>query len=81
MVVSLSSVAQEKYVCTHGTAERVIFVKYLDEPNKVPCEVHYAKAEGEQVLWSAENTEGYCEEKAAAFVDKQSGWGWTCAAE
>ena len=29
-------------------------------------------------MWSATNAAGYCEEKAAAFVEKQQGWGWEC---
>ena len=31
-----------------------------------------------QVLWQAQNEIRYCETRAAAFVDKLRGWGWTC---
>ena len=51
------------------------------ESSPVPCSVVYKKlTEGveDQVLWTAENDAGYCEDKAKAFVDKQIGWGWTC---
>ena len=48
----------------------------------VPCEVHYYKdteMPGErQVLWRASNEEGYCEARAAEFVAKLEGMGWTC---
>jgi hypothetical protein len=27
---------------------------------------------------SAQNEEGYCEEKAKELVEKQLGWGWSC---
>ena len=46
--------------------------------------MHYFKdteAPGEdQVLWSASQQAGYCEEKAAGLVAKLEGWGWDCGA-
>ncbi len=58
-------------------------VQILAEPGQaVPCEVHYYKVTenpGEdQVLWSAQNEAGYCEAKAAEFVERLRGLGWTC---
>lgn len=58
-------------------------VEILSEPGQaVPCEVHYYKDTenpGEdQVLWSAQNEAGYCEAKAAEFVERLRGMGWTC---
>jgi hypothetical protein len=58
-------------------------VEVLSEPGvSVPCEVHYYKdteMPGEdQVLWSAQNEEGYCEARAAEFVERLEGMGWTC---
>jgi len=67
--------------CTHGDKTRNIVIEYASS-GSVPCIVVYRKSsEGaeDQTLWSAENIEGYCEEKAAAFVAKQEGWGWACA--
>jgi len=29
-------------------------------------------------LWESENTQGYCEQKAAGFVRKLSSAGWHC---
>jgi hypothetical protein len=47
----------------------------------VPCQVVYTKEDGTtQNLWSAENVEGYCEQKADEFAEKQRGWGWDCQA-
>lgn len=66
-----------KTVCTHDTQTRIIEVVYEGE-SEVPCAVQYTKAEGSQTLWNAQNAMGYCEEKAAAFVEKQRGWGWDC---
>jgi hypothetical protein len=68
--------------CTHGDMMRRVVI--MAEPGLgVPCEVHYFKdteAPGEdQVLWSASQQVGYCEEKAAAFVAKLEGWGWDCS--
>lgn len=70
------------YSCTHGDKVRVIEVVYLNPPAKVPCEVNYSKQTEEPGVtstpWSAANLEGYCEEKAAEFAQKQEGWGWDC---
>lgn len=66
-----------KTVCTHDSQTRVIEVVYEGD-TALPCAVQYTKAEGSQTLWNAQNASGYCEEKAAAFVEKQKGWGWDC---
>ena len=68
--------------CTYGDMVRRVVV--MTEPGvSVPCEVHYFKdteAPGEdQVLWSATQQAGYCEEKAAGLVAQLEGWGWDCA--
>ncbi|MDP4536041.1 hypothetical protein Q3O60_07575 [Alkalimonas collagenimarina] len=63
--------------CQLGDTVRVIQVVY-PEGGELPCEVRYQR-EGEQsVLWQARNEAGYCEQKAADFVEKQRGWGWQC---
>ncbi len=66
------------YRCTMGNAERLVAVHY-PHGETLPCEVHYTKAEGSQILWSAQNSEGYCEQRAENFVEKQKGWGWRCS--
>lgn len=70
-----------KYQCTQGDIVRRVEI-YTEPGTTVPCEVHYFKdteAPGEpQVLWSAKSDAGYCQAKAAEFVAKLEGWGWTC---
>ena len=69
------------YHCTQQDLSRFISVVYTTE-NAVPCQVIYKKESdlgAEQILWQADNIEGYCEEKAETFKDKQEGWGWSCA--
>ena len=67
--------------CTYGDMVRRVVV--MTEPGvTVPCEVHYFKdteAPGDvEVLWSATEQAGYCDEKAAGLVTKLEGWGWDC---
>jgi len=67
--------------CSYGDMVRRVVI--MTEPGvSVPCEVHYYKdseAPGEdQVLWSADQQAGYCEEKAAGLVARLEGWGWNC---
>ncbi len=67
--------------CTYNDMVRRVVI--MSEPLvSVPCEVHYFKDTedpgSDQVLWSAMQQEGYCEEKAAAFVTKLEDWGWDC---
>jgi hypothetical protein len=55
----------------------------IDYPQggSVPCNVIYKKqTEGfeDQVLWSADNLEGYCEDKARELVANLESWGWVC---
>ncbi len=76
--VMASSAWADTYVCKHGDKERVISVVYEKEGQPVPCKVVYIKDTGTETPWNAQNQAGYCEEKAAAFVEKQRGWGWTC---
>lgn len=67
------------YTCKHNHEQRKIEVLYLKRESKIPCEVRYIKKDSEETLWTANYTEGYCEEKATEFVKKQEGWGWMCS--
>ncbi|MFC3153449.1 hypothetical protein ACFOEK_20580 [Litoribrevibacter euphylliae] len=79
MTLSASvAMAGDTYVCVNGDAERKVSVVYTQPGSTVPCEVVYEKASGMQTLWRAENEEGYCEEKAKAFAEKQASWGFEC---
>ncbi|MDJ0831903.1 MAG: hypothetical protein QNJ69_00175 [Gammaproteobacteria bacterium] len=73
-------VTADSWSCRHDNDVREIqIVRHSDGP--VPCDVVYKKlTEGveDQVLWSAVNDPNYCDYQAQAFVDKQTGWGWTC---
>lgn len=75
--LSQVALADTTYVCTQGSMERKVEVVYL-ETGTVPCEVRYTKNGATEVLWSARAEEGYCEARAAEFVEKQRSWGWEC---
>ncbi len=71
------------YRCSFG--DNVRRVEIVSEPGvSVPCEVHYYKdteAPGEkQVLWSAQNEDGYCEARTRDFIAQLTNWGWSCQA-
>ena len=80
-VIGSSAIAAENQatICKHGEKERKIEVVYPDG-TEAPCEVQYTKDTGMQVLWDAKTEIGYCEEKAAAYIEKQRSWGWQCEA-
>jgi len=65
--------------CTNGDQTRIISVIYDSDDTDTVCEVTYEKSTGVQTLWSANNERDYCKERAAEFVQKQEGWGWTCS--
>jgi len=79
IAISQSAMADETHVCLYEGAERKISVVYDIPGQAVPCSVTYEKGAGIETLWQAENEAGYCEAKAAEFVEKQRGWGWDCA--
>jgi len=76
--ISQVALAGESYTCMNGADERKISVVYTEPGHTVPCEVVYEKSSGMQTLWRADNQEGYCEEKAKAFAEKQATWGYQC---
>ncbi len=75
-------IASAKYTCDLQGMTRRVEISYEVPGSSVPCSVNYYKdteVPGEvNTLWTANNVEGYCEEKAAAFVDKLGSWGWSC---
>lgn len=67
--------------CTKNDHTREVVIEYTGD-GTVPCNVVYKKPTEkveDQTLWSATNAEGYCEEKAGAFVGKLESWGWACS--
>ena len=79
VIASTGARANETTLCTFGQKERVISVIYQNQESKLPCEVHYKKNGKTETLWAAQHNAGYCEEKAKAFIQKQTGWGWKCS--
>ena len=69
------------YQCVLDEVTRRVEVFY-ETGSTVPCEVQYFKdteMPGErQILWRAQSEEGYCEARAAEFVEQLRGTGWTC---
>ncbi|MGR5229448.1 hypothetical protein ACPV30_13080 [Photobacterium damselae] len=79
-IFAFQAQAQDKYVCKSGNSERVIEVVYTNPDSSVPCEVHYTKASGTEVLWQASHEKVYCETKAQAFAEKLTSLGIPCTA-
>ncbi len=70
----------DSWNCSSSDLVREVVIDY-PEGGSVPCNVIYKKqTEGfeDQVLWSADNQEGYCEEKARELVANLESWGWVC---
>ena len=69
------------YQCSLDEVTRRVVIFY-ETGSTVPCEVQYFKdteMPGErEVLWRAQNEEGYCEARAAEFVEMLRGMNWTC---
>ncbi len=70
----------DSWNCSSSDLVREVVIEY-PEGGSVPCNVVYKKqTEGfeDQVLWSADNLEGYCEDKARELVASLESWGWVC---
>ena len=79
LCVSVNAYA-DSWNCSSSDLVREVVIQY-PQGGAIPCDVVYKKqTEGveDQVLWSAENEEGYCEEKARDLVAKLESWGWVC---
>lgn len=83
LTISLAIAAQSDltYTCIMDTMTRTISVEYTtDAPT--PCSVIYVKDDDTtETLWSAKNVDGYCENKAREFIEKQRSWGWQCSSD
>lgn len=78
LALSVQASEGERYHCAFGQQGRTISVVYEVEGQAAPCEVRYEKEDGVETPWSADNEEGYCEEKAREFVEQHREWGWRC---
>ena len=74
------NVYADSWNCSSSDLVREVVIDY-PQGGSVPCNVIYRKqTEGfeDQVLWSADKLEGYCEDKARELVAKLESWGWVC---
>lgn len=72
----------DAWYCRQGERVREVTIYYPQAPERVPCEVYYTKRDQKRmprVLWSATREVGYCERRAAAFVDRLQALGWQCS--
>jgi len=66
--------------CERNEHIREVVIEYTGS-GPVPCRVVYSKPTEKMetlLLWTSETLEGYCEEKAKAFIDRLEAWQWAC---
>jgi len=85
LIVALFSVPVNAYAdswsCSSGNDVREVSVERTTS-SPVPCNVVYRKqTEGfeDQILWTANNDDSYCDEKANGLIEKLESSGWVCA--
>jgi hypothetical protein len=71
--------AQDARICTSGSVERRVEIRYAGQPGQAPCEVTYTKQGQEQTLWTAQRDVAFCERKADGLVDTLENAGWNCS--
>ena len=79
-----SEVPASAWTCQKAELTRQVVVFYPEAPARLPCKVFYSKPGQNvlpRVLWEAENTQNYCERKAAEFIEKLSSLGWRCSSD
>ena len=70
------------WTCHKAELTREVIIFYPEAPARLPCKVFYAKPDEDvmpRALWEAKNTQKYCEQKAAEFIEKLSSMGWSCS--
>ena len=70
----------DSWSCSRDNDVREVHIE-LTTASPVPCHVLYKKqTEGveDKVLWSANNDDTYCDEKAQGLVAKLESFGWVC---
>lgn len=81
LLVASTSTYASSWSCERNEHIREVVIEYTGS-GSVPCRVVYKKPTEELeslLLWTAENVEGYCEEKAKQFVGKLEAWEWVCS--
>jgi hypothetical protein len=79
-----SEASASSWTCQNDGLTRHVVVFYPHEPARLPCKVFYSKPQENvlpRALWEAQNTQNYCERKAAEFIDKLSSAGWRCSSD
>ena len=83
VMLSLASEAFARaWTCHKAELTREVIIFYPEAPARLPCKVFYAKPNENvmpRALWEAKNTQNYCEQKAAEFIEKLSSMGWSCS--
>ena len=76
--VNVNDIVQS-YFCNVGDSVRVIAVERpAASKGDFACRVLYAKEDGEESLWRAENDGDYCAPKALKFAKRQKDFGFSC---
>jgi hypothetical protein len=78
-----SEVSASSWTCHKAQLTREVVIFYPEASARLPCKVFYAKPKENvlpRVLWEAKNTQNYCEQKAAEFIEQLSSLGWRCLA-
>ena len=76
-----AEVSATSWTCQQAELTRQVVVFYPEAPSLLPCKVYYSKPDENvlpRALWEAENTQDYCELKAAEFIEKLKLLGWRC---
>ena len=79
-----ADVSASSWTCRNNGLTRHVVVFYPQAPARLPCKVFLARPDENvlpRVLWEAENTQNYCEHKAAEFVERLGSLGWRCSGE
>lgn len=74
---NLLAIENQLSICTKDSELRAIEIFYLTQ-ERVPCKVNYTRNSNNKILWQAQFNEGFCEAKAADFVNKLKQSGWNC---
>lgn len=79
-LTATAAAAQSSHVCSAWNVDRSVEV-IAPASGSPLCEVHYRKPDEDipdQILWRANNSISFCEEKARLLVDKLSNAGFEC---
>jgi hypothetical protein len=82
VIVPLTNALAQSWLCENTNLKRYVEIYYPNSPSYSPCSVIYRKPTedaDDRILWQAQNNEGYCKNKAKAFVEKLETWGWRCS--